>query len=420
MLALVVSVLADIFQVYCYYLVFHCLFEKCKLSKKGELIFYAFFFLQTTIPHLVVNVAAITIFFTLTGCIWISFIYEGKVRKKILSGIFAYSIVVLAECLVAAFSGYIHLDFMERETYFSLYGTICLPLVEYLVVRIIKNFKNIRQGEEVSGVYWCITILLPIFSLGLYILFYKQVHWSSIELIIFIILLFVINIFVFFLYDHLSLYFRDKQEKETLALQTKYQMNQIELMHELGESARQQSHDFKKHISMISYLNQKGNQKDIEKYLEEIEDNVQFQQKFVETGNFILDSILNYKIQEAVLEGVRVDSEIALNTDLEISAYDMNGIIANLLDNSIEAVKKTEEKIVMLNIKYLSNKIYIYIENAYEKVMQNDGEYQTTKVDAINHGYGMKIIEDIVKKYNGTMDVLSENNRFIVKICLFL
>ena len=89
MLALVVSVLADIFQVYCYYLVFHCLFEKCKLSKKGELIFYAFFFLQTTIPHLVVNVAAISQTYInssnifLFSLFFLSIKYSIKVKENI-------------------------------------------------------------------------------------------------------------------------------------------------------------------------------------------------------------------------------------------------------------------------------------------------------------------------------------------------
>jgi len=420
MMELIVSFVSDIFQTYCYYLAFRCFFETCRLSKKGEFIAFFFFFLQTTIPHLTVNIAAVTATLAISGCIWISFIYEGTIKKRLISAVFAFSIIALSECLVAAVSGYLHLDFMESEDYVSIYAMVCLPLVEYLVVRILQNFKNIRKGENVPALYWLISGLLPIFSFCLYILFYKQIHWTQVELVAFVILLFLINIFVFFLYDRLIEHYRVEQEKENLALQNENQMNQLQIMQKTGETARQQRHDFIKHISMIAQLNREGRQKEVDEYLAEIKENVQLQQKYVQTGQFVLDSILNYKIQEAATEGINIETKIKVFPELKLSAYDMNSILTNLLDNSIEAVRELEEKRVSVMIEYVKGKLYILVKNPYNKILSQDGNYLTTKKDSVNHGYGLKIVEEIVNKYDGSFKIETEKEIFSVRICLLL
>ena len=420
MLNLIVSIASDAFQAYCCYLAFKCFFDTCKFSKRGEIIAILLFFLQTTIPHLTANVAGITTIFSVLACMWFPFIYEGKIKNKLLSGIFVFALLVLAECLVAAFTGYLHLDFMGREEYFSVYAMVTLPLVEYFVVRIIQNFKNVRKGENLPILHWMISGLLPIFSLGLYILFYKQIHWNQIELVIFILILFLINIFVFFLYDSLIEHFKVKQEKDNLALQNQYQMKQLQLAHDLGEAARRQKHDFKKHFSMLSKLNREGAYQELEKYLDEIQEHIIFHQKFVESGNFVLDSILNYKIQEAMEEGITIETLIKIPTKVELSAYDMNIILANLIDNSIEAVKKIENKTIFICIEWIKRKLYIEIKNPYDGIVKKTDNYLTTKKDRINHGFGFKIIEEVVDRYKGTIKIKHTEKVFCVKICLIL
>ena len=42
----------------------------------------------------------------------------------------------------------------------------------------------------------------------------------------------------------------------------------------------------------------------------------------------------------------------------------------------------------------------------------------TTKKEKLEHGYGMKSIQEIVQKYNGQMQVRFENHTFILDILL--
>ena len=48
------------------------------------------------------------------------------------------------------------------------------------------------------------------------------------------------------------------------------------------------------------------------------------------------------------------------------------------------------------------------------------GNYLTGKRDKIYHGLGMKEVMEIVKKYNGEMDVCDENGEFDVKALLYM
>ncbi len=421
MLDIVITVVADAFQAYCYYLIFRCFFDCCKLSGKGELTAYFVLMLLISLPHILINRAAVTMILSFSACVGIAFIYEGSIKKKILSGIFSYIAIAMLESIIAAMFGYIHFDFMARGEYFSLFGTVCLPFAEYLLIRIVRNFKNIKKGQELPALYWGISIALPIFSIIMYILFCKQINWSKIELVVFIVILFIINIFVFFLYDKQIDYFCVKHEKETLELQNEYQLHQLQLMNELGQSARQQRHDFIKHISMISYMCKEGKMHEMEEYIGEVTANVESRQRYASSGNFVIDSILNYKIQEATDKGIYLETDLCVPKEQEFSAYDMNVLLSNLIDNAMEAVQDLTDKRISVRITFRHHKLYITVVNPYEeKRCEEEGVFSTTKPDKENHGLGLNIIREIVQKYEGEMDIDTLKGVFDVQICLLL
>ena len=421
MTVVVISVLADAFQAYCYYLLIQCFFSRSKLSGQKNVLAYFLFFLQITIPHIWIQRAAVTMVCSISACIWMTFTYEGGVKQKVLSGIFAFSAFFLMENIVAALFGYLHLDFLDREEFFSLFGTIVLVVVEYMLVRLFRNFKNIRSGQELPALYWVISLLLPLFSIILYVLYYKQVNWTQLELVVFVGILFLINVFVFFLYDSQIHKFLIQKENEELELQNRYQLHQLQLMNEMGESQRKIRHDMLKHISMLSYLHHEGKNKEMEAYIEEMQQNINLQQCYVETGNYVLDSILNYKMQEAAHRKIQMEITAAVPEHQPFSAYDMNILLSNLLDNAMEAVAGIEEKKISVGVRFSHHKLYLQIKNPYKNLrLDPAGELATTKEEEKEHGYGMKIVRQVVEKYDGWLEIGHDHQMFDVRICLFL
>ena len=143
----------------------------------------------------------------------------------------------------------------------------------------------------------------------------------------------------------------------------------------------------------------------------------------MDSGNFVIDSILNYKLQEMVTEDIAVTAKVTVPAELELSVYDMNIILTNLLDNSREAVKALpeEDRKVDIKIDYVTECLNIRVMNAYDTIKQNDqGEYITTKQDKEQHGYGLKNVQNVVKKYDGVTKIVTKGHVFDVNTSLFL
>ncbi len=416
-----ISLIANVFQTYNIYILTTCFLQERRVTKSRELIAYILLFLQLTVPYLMLNIAGLTFICSLTGCLWITLLYTASWRKRLLSGLLVCITMILAESIVAVLAGYVNLEFLETTEYYSIFGTVCAPMVEYMVAKLVSNFKNIKNGEVLPVTYWVISIALPVCSIALYLLFYQQNSWSRWELLGCILFLFLINIFVFFLYDRQVSNFHIAREKEALQLQNEYQNNQLKLLCEMDREVQQQRHDFAKHMSMLFYLNERNEQERIRKYILEIKEEIPLENQYIDTGNSIIDSIINYKIREAEGYGINITTDIKIPSDMEFSAYDMNVLLTNLLDNAIEASQKETEKAIELVICYIHHKLNVHIRNICTKEVKSQyGNFISMKEDRSRHGYGLRIVREMVEKYNGMMKIDVTKGWFDVKIGLIM
>ncbi len=104
---------------------------------------------------------------------------------------------------------------------------------------------------------------------------------------------------------------------------------------------------------------------------------------------------------------------------LEISPYDLNIMLGNLLDNAYENVIKANETKVMIDIKFDENVLYLSVANTYNsKIKKENGKIVSLK--SKNHGYGLENIKRIAKKYNGDMKIEYNEKMFMVGLVLYL
>lgn len=404
-------ILSSAFQVYELKMVLQCFMGKVKVRKAIEMIAYVWLFGMMTLPYYYIRVPIITFFCSLFGVLAVTSIYYGKVKEKILSALFCFGIMMLTECVVAVIVGYLGEDFFSNSEYHSTFGMVILPIIMLIIVLIVRNLKNIGNGQEISLWYWFICVALPVISFFLFWLFYAQKELKQAELFSCTGMIFLINLLVFLLYDG---------AKESLAM--KYKVREYEMVLQNNQRLRQQSHDFQKHISMIAYLNENSEYQEIEKYLCELRENVYVERKYADSQNIVFDHVLNYKIQQASQKGIGVNVTIKIPFELEVSIHDMNILFSNLLDNAMEAVENMEEKRIDINISYQKKKLLIEIQNPYDatKVKRQGDILVTTKSNHELHGYGLKNVKKIVDKYEGVFDMNWGEKEFYVSICLFL
>ena len=118
----------------------------------------------------------------------------------------------------------------------------------------------------------------------------------------------------------------------------------------------------------------------------------------------IVNSILNTKYQEAISKHIVFVFKVNDLSRIGIDDEDLVVVLANLLNNAIEACEKCEEKkIIKFKFMVEDELIILSVKNTYNQplVYDND-EIRTSKtVEPEAHGVGIKNIIRIVEKYEG-------------------
>lgn len=99
---------------------------------------------------------------------------------------------------------------------------------------------------------------------------------------------------------------------------------------------------------------------------------------------------------------------------------DVYALIGNILDNCVEAVMHIEDKnkrVITITVSERGGAVSLSTNNYYEgQLKMSDGLPVTTKPDGDNHGFGMRSIRCIVDKYDGNIQVTTDDNIFILCI----
>lgn len=100
---------------------------------------------------------------------------------------------------------------------------------------------------------------------------------------------------------------------------------------------------------------------------------------------------------------------------LGIKDSDLCSIMLNIMDNAVESCEKEDNKTISLSSQSKGNMLLIEMDNSCSK---NPIENNFQSVKKGNHGWGLKVVDDIVKEYEGTIEHYFEKNIYSVKILL--
>lgn len=200
-----------------------------------------------------------------------------------------------------------------------------------------------------------------------------------------------------------------------LEKQVATQISHYEKLEKLNSDMRTFRHDYINHLSSINALIGEGRYTDAQKYIDKLTESTHRNEAIYLTGNRLADAILTDK-SDSCKDFADIEFDGCITDKIENS--DICVILANSLDNAIEACKKCPE----------SGKISIaaQIRQGYwTMTMRNptvsadsEGIMKTSKEDEKNHGFGLLSIEQAVKKYDGTMSVSIKDGIFEMAVVL--
>lgn len=405
---------ANLLRIYVISRLMKCFFSEEKIGYMSIRFIYLLYFVINSLLFVLVNVPILNLAVNIMFMFIITFCYRSGISKKIIAVLFIYLICALAEVFVDRLRIVLNLGIETRGTFVSVVS----GLVMLVIVNILERVIFVRN-EYFINFYQKTTLILIPFS-SIFIVYYIVTNISDGKSgIISIALLILINVFVLYLFDNIVRISEEVIENRNLAEINKAYKKQLAIISSSEERISVMRHDFKNHmIKLGTYI-----EKDIEKakaYIKEISNFTSINEEYVNTGNPEIDGFLNYKIWEIKDNGCEIDSKIMIPSNLGWSSFDLTALMGNLLDNAKEAAVQSDEKNIELKMYYDRNILKIKVTNSYkDKPKVKDNIFVTIKKDKEMHGYGMKIIKNVVDKYSGNMDIKYSDNEFAITIILF-
>lgn len=202
-------------------------------------------------------------------------------------------------------------------------------------------------------------------------------------------------------------YFRQSQLKMQISvLDTQYELIESQYVRAQNfytENAKLY-HDIKHHLRALERLLQNGDRREALAYIESVQEPLQCKMIPVHTGVDIVDAVIYEAKEKAEQRNILLVVETPiLPSGLKLEDREFCVLFANLLNNALEAAKEQ----IRLNIAITAGFLVIEMQNDYKEkpVVKNNHFVSEREQDSLAHGWGMKIIEQIVGKYQGELSI---------------
>jgi len=186
------------------------------------------------------------------------------------------------------------------------------------------------------------------------------------------------------------------------------------------EATRKMGHDINEHLISIAMLDNKNEPLSVSSYIEELlgisVETILISEE--DTGSSIISANLHY------LKNKYSHFDISFSWEgkmpkLKMSDRDLTDLFVNLLKNAFEASSKDDrKKYIEVSIRIgINDTLHIKVKNNHGGNFRKNGEhFLTTKKDEENHGFGLKIISEIVEKYRGCLKINNDEREFEIEI----
>lgn len=192
-------------------------------------------------------------------------------------------------------------------------------------------------------------------------------------------------------------------------------------------------HDFRNHCGVLKNYLTKGKADEALSYLEELTGEGSTFSTEIWSGDETIDYLISSKKEKAESLGVTFEAAVEFPRNINIKSSDLCAILANLIDNAIEAASKVgsyeqhnendgnskDNRRVKLIIRRIQQMLVIKVENTYEiKPIVESGDYKTSKTDGGLHGWGIKSARTAAEKYDGMVQSSTTDDLFTTVVTL--
>ena len=426
MLKIVVDLLCVLVEIYLARYLFRAFLGECRLNKRNEIILYVI----AGCIDMIYSTAPITTDVRMC-CSFLNFavvaqFYSAKFLLRMFFVVLNYGFNLCCEFFAAAILSLLYSDMPLDMSLLvlSLYiqGVFLAKTMTAGIVFFLASFK--KQGDYYGrqGLL-CIYIILPIITticscqLG-YAAELIQTESAYIRYLFISGAIIVTNIAVFFLFSRQMRMEQMHWQLKMAELRENLQKDYYAALIERDTEVSSMKHDMQNHLQFLKYKAENNEMEAVKTYIDSLIE-ILPHNKMHYTNQKTINAILNIKAKTAREKNITMDISVPKEIhNLNISDMDLVVLLANCLDNAIEAVEQlTENRNIKLVISDHNDAISVFIENTYLATEKNR-LLITSKANKQEHGYGLQNMRRTVEKYSGIFRIETEEQKFKVKIFL--
>lgn len=417
----IVYVLGNFFMAYVIFKFMHIFYTTRKVSIVFELTAYFSYFVFITITHVFLKLPIIVMLANIVFLFSLTLLYEGRIKKSLLSVLIIYFSLMSIETIFVVLTSVLQLNLLVPFQYESAFGIIVIRIASLALVFAVQGFKNVRHEYPISNVYWLSLLCIPIGTIMMLFAVFMNTTLPRITILLSIISALLINTLTFYLYDKISDLLVSQMNKRISEEKNRYYEYQVQMMKSTLEKMHTLRHDLKNRLSPLYPLAAAGRNEELLERLSELTEICSIRKEYSASGNSTVDSIINFKLQQTEAQNIDVTTDIMIPPKLEIPTFDIAVVIGNLIDNALEATVKTNHRWIDLKLNYTKGRLIVELQNSYDGIIKSESdEIQTRKSDTSHHGFGIKSIQNTIKKYDGVMKIHYDDKTFRTKVLMYL
>ena len=210
-----------------------------------------------------------------------------------------------------------------------------------------------------------------------------------------------------------------RREKEKLENVLDLQYKQFQISEQTIDLVNRKYHDLK---HQIAYLKSDITEQQKLDFLNEMEAEVKQYEAQNRTGNHVVDTILTEKYLQCQKLNIQMTAVVDGKAMEFLPVTEICSLLGNALDNAIEAVQKVipeQERLIRFSVNKNKGFLRLRVENRYSgEVKLRDGRPVTSKSNKDFHGFGVKSMQAIADKYDGSLSTEFHDGWFRLNILI--
>lgn len=365
------------------------------------------------------------------GFIFATFLFSiiflnGQIFEKILISAISYSLIYFVNLpilnIISIISGMTATELAVAQNTSRIICLFCTKVLYFIATQCILWFRK-KETYKFKLNEWIIVVSVFLITLLIGLALHAISLQSNItDYVCFVVtvLLSVLDVIIFIFIRKINISSQKETERELLQLQLHQQQNEMQNLEHQYQEISILRHDYQNKISCIHTLLSQGEYDDARKYVENLLGN-DFNKihSHIQCSSSVINAVINEKFGIAEKNNIETSCRIVVVIP-EYLEYDLSVLLANLLDNAIEACKMNQvNSQIIVTITETAGYFRVVVKNTLQKsVLTENHKLESRKPNKAKHGWGLKSVREIAKRHNGTVDIYERNLMFIVSTLL--